>query len=103
MSKVNMNLQDSFLNQVRKESNDVKIVLLDGTELAGVIKGFDNFTVIIHCRGSQHLIYKHAIAQLVARRAPSRKNEKGAEDAPRKERGFNKLDLSQVKIEESSG
>jgi host factor-I protein len=103
MSKVNMNLQDSFLNQVRKESTDIKIVLLDGTELAGVVKGFDNFTVIIVSRGVQHLIYKHAIARIVGRKPAARRSESQSETKPKKDEGFNRLDLSQVKIEQASG
>lgn len=69
MSKAAMNLQDSFLNQVRRENTEVKVLLVNGTALRGVVKGFDNFTVILNNRNGQHLIYKHAIAQLVNQRA----------------------------------
>jgi len=103
MSKVSMNLQDSFLNQVRKESAEVKMILLDGTTLAGVIKGFDNFTVILNNRGAQHLVYKHAIAQMIWRRSAGRR-ERGTEESSessRRTEGFNRLDLSQVKLEET--
>ena len=58
MAKVTVNLQDSFLNQIRKEGSEVKIVLTDGSSLTGVVRGFDNFTVIINSKDSQHLIYK---------------------------------------------
>jgi len=102
MSKISMNLQDSFLNQVRKENAEVKMILLDGTTLIGVIKGFDNFTVILGSRGAQHLIYKHAIAQMIWRRAPGRKEQDVEETNGRKTDGFNRLDLSQVKIESAS-
>lgn len=68
MTKSGMNLQDSFLNQVRKENTEIMLMLLDGTRLNGYVRGFDNFTVIMNVRGSQHLIYKHAIAQIVSRR-----------------------------------
>jgi host factor-I protein len=103
MSKVNMNLQDSFLNQVRKEATELKMVLVDGTTLTGVVRGFDNFTVILSSRGAQHLIYKHAISQLIWRRTPGHK-EHTPEDTPaRKRAGFNQLDLSEVKIESGSG
>ncbi|KPK73786.1 MAG: hypothetical protein AMJ84_01520 [Acidithiobacillales bacterium SM23_46] len=103
MSKVSMNLQDSFLNQVRKEGAEVKIVLVDGTALSGIIKGFDNFTVILNSRGAQHLVYKHAIAQLIWRRASGRKEHPGEVGGTKKTEGFNRLDLSQVKIETTSG
>lgn len=98
-----MNLQDSFLNQVRKENTEIKMILLDGTTLNGVIKGFDNFTVILGSRGAQHLIYKHAIAQMIWRRSAGRKEQEGEEADGRKNEGFNRMDLSQVKIESVSG
>jgi host factor-I protein len=103
MSKVSMNLQDSFLNQVRKENAEVKMILLDGTTLNGIIRGFDNFTVILGSRGAQHLIYKHAIAQMIWRRPPGRKEQETEEtSSARKNDGFNRLDLSQVKLETAS-
>lgn len=84
MSKAAMNLQDSFLNQVRRENTEVKVLLVNGTGLRGIVKGFDNFTVILHNRNGQHLIYKHAIAQLVNQRqsAPKREgDESGAAES----------------------
>ena len=71
MSKVTMNLQDSFLNQVRKEGTEVRMVLLDGTTLNGVVKGFDNFTVILSSRGEQHL-EPHGGRQPLPRHRPQR-------------------------------
>lgn len=129
MSKSAMNLQDSFLNQVRRENAEVNVLLVNGTALRGFVKGFDNFTVIMNNRDGQHLLYKHAIAQLVSKRPANLKqqgDEAGAESGdspaeaaaaapsaprpprpqggdknqkPRKE-AFNKLDLSQVQLAE---
>ena len=62
MSKVSMNLQDSFLNAARRQNALVTIILTDGTQLKGKVNGFDNFTVILDVGKVQHLIYKHAIA-----------------------------------------
>ncbi len=60
-----INLQDSFLNQIRKENNlPVVIYLVNGFQLRGVVKGFDNFTVIIENDGKQQLVYKHAISTI---------------------------------------
>ncbi len=59
-----INLQDGFLNQVRKESVPVVIYLVNGVQLRGTIKGFDNFTVIIDTEGKQQLIYKQAISTI---------------------------------------
>jgi len=100
MSKQTMNLQDSFLNQVRKDNVEVKVALVDGTVLYGVIKGFDNFTIILNSQNSNHLIYKHAISQMVHRRGPVRKSSAAAPQpqSPKREK-FNSLDFSNVKAE----
>ncbi len=62
MNRSNINLQDVFLNQVRKEHITVIIYLTNGFQLKGVVKGFDNFTLILDSDGKQQLIYKHAIS-----------------------------------------
>lgn len=64
MNKPNINLQDVFLNQVRKEHIAVTIYLTNGFQLKGLVKGFDNFTVIIESDGRQQLVYKHAISTI---------------------------------------
>ena len=68
MAKTSINLQDSFLNQVRKDNVEIQLVLLDGSTLLGHVRGFDNFTVIVNGPQAQHLIYKHAIAHVVSQR-----------------------------------
>lgn len=101
MAKASVNLQDSFLNQVRKEGSEVKIVLVDGSSLTGVVRGFDNFTVILNSKESQHLIYKHAISQLITRRDARRVHHPSSEEGRAKRpQGFNTLDLSQIKVGE---
>lgn len=62
--KNNINLQDVFLNQVRKEHIPVTIYLTNGFQLKGMVKGFDNFTVVLNSEGRQQLIYKHAISTI---------------------------------------
>jgi host factor-I protein len=64
MTKTQINLQDSFLNQVRKENIPVTIYLVNGFQLKGLVKGFDNFTVILEFEGKQQMIYKHAISTI---------------------------------------
>lgn len=59
-----INLQDSILNQVRKEGSQVIIHLVNGFQLKGQVKGFDNFTVILDSAGKQQLVYKHAISTI---------------------------------------
>jgi host factor-I protein len=62
ISKNQLNLQDAFLNQVRKEKGMVTIYLVNGFQIKGTVKGFDNFTVIVELDGRQQLVYKHAIS-----------------------------------------
>lgn len=64
MNKSNINLQDVFLNQVRKEHIAVTIYLTNGFQLKGLVKGFDNFTVVLDTDGRQQLVYKHAISTI---------------------------------------
>ncbi|AQX54131.1 RNA chaperone Hfq [Priestia flexa] len=63
--KQSVNIQDQFLNQLRKENIYVTVFLLNGFQLRGLIKGFDNFTVLLDSEGKQQLIYKHAISTFV--------------------------------------
>ncbi|WP_223700126.1 RNA chaperone Hfq [Sutcliffiella deserti] len=60
--KQSINIQDQFLNQLRKDGTSVTVFLLNGFQLRGLIKGFDNFTVLLETEGKQQLIYKHAIS-----------------------------------------
>jgi len=63
--KQGINIQDSFLNVARKENIPVTIFLMNGFQLRGTIKGFDNFTVILESEGKQQMVYKHAISTFV--------------------------------------
>mgnify|MGYP000870290626 CR=1 FL=1 len=65
MTKQQINLQDAFLNQVRKENLLVTIFLVNGFQLKGVVRGFDNFTVVLDTDGKQQMVYKHAISTIV--------------------------------------
>lgn len=64
MNKQNNNLQDIFLNGVRKSRVGVIIHLVNGFQLKGVVKGFDNFIVMLDSDGKQMMIYKHAITTI---------------------------------------
>lgn len=61
----NLNLQDVFLNQVRKDKIYVTFILTNGFQFKGIVKGFDNYTVILDCDGKQELVFKHAISTIV--------------------------------------
>ena len=56
------NIQDVFLNYVRREKLTVTVRMMDGSELEGRIKNFDRFAVVIDHAGADHMIFKHAIA-----------------------------------------
>ena len=62
MNKSSINLQDVFLNQVRKDRLAVTVYMTNGFQLKGYVRGFDNFTVVLDSDGKQQLIYKHAIS-----------------------------------------
>lgn len=57
-----VNIQDHYLNQLRKDRIAVTVFLTNGFQLRGVVKAFDNFTVLLDSEGKQQLIYKHAIS-----------------------------------------
>jgi len=61
-AKVQINVQDHFLNQARREKVKVKVLLTNGSELVGYIRSFDNYSCVLEDNGDAHLIYKHAIA-----------------------------------------
>lgn len=65
MNKSSINLQDGFLNQVRKENLPVTIYLVNGFQLKGIVRGFDNFTVVLEFEGKQQMVYKHAISTVM--------------------------------------
>ena len=58
------NLQDIFLNQLRRERIGVTLFLMNGFQMHGVIRGYDGFTVVLDTEGKQQLIYKHAISTI---------------------------------------
>ena len=63
-----LNLQDTFLNQARKEKQMVTMFLISGFQLKGIVRGFDNFVVLLDSDGKQQMIYKHAISTIVPSR-----------------------------------
>ena len=65
MSKIQVNMQDGFLNQVRRDNIPLTIFLMSGFQIKGLVKGFDNFTVLLDVDGKQQMVYKHAISTLV--------------------------------------
>ena len=62
MSDKNQNLQDIFLNALRKSKTPVTMFLVKGVKLQGIITWFDNFCVLLRRDGLSQLVYKHAIS-----------------------------------------
>jgi host factor-I protein len=65
MAENKQNLQDAFLNHVRKTKVPVTIFLINGVKLQGVITWFDNFCVLLRRDGQSQLVYKHAISTVM--------------------------------------
>ncbi len=59
------NLQDTFLNTVRKAKTPLTIFLVNGVKLQGVITWYDNFCVLLRRDGMSQLVYKHAISTIM--------------------------------------
>ena len=69
MNKSQLNLQDAFLNQARKENIGVTIYLVNSVQLRGNVRGFDAFTILLDSPGkATQLIYKHAVTSIVPMR-----------------------------------
>ncbi|MCD8566434.1 MAG: RNA chaperone Hfq [Alphaproteobacteria bacterium] len=65
MSEKYQNVQDVFLNAVRKEKMSVTVFLVNGVKLQGVITWFDNFSMLLRRESHVQLIYKHAISTIM--------------------------------------
>jgi host factor-I protein len=59
------NLQDAFLNHVRKNKTPLTIFLVNGVKLQGIVTWFDNFCVLLRRDGHSQLVYKHAISTIM--------------------------------------
>lgn len=69
MSEKTQNLQEKFLNKVRKDRIPVTVFLLNGVKLQGVIVWFDNFSMLMRREEHSQLIYKHAISTIMPSQA----------------------------------
>jgi host factor-I protein len=74
MSEKAQNLQDKFLNKIRKEKMSVTVFLVNGVKLQGIITWFDNFSMLLRRDSHSQLIYKHAISTIMPA-SPVRLNE----------------------------
>ena len=70
-SKPAQNIQDTFLNTVRKDKSLVTIYLVSGVKLTGKIRSFDKYSVLLENNAQEQLIFKHAISTVVSMRGGS--------------------------------
>lgn len=59
------NIQDTMLNQIRRDRQTVTFFLMNGFQLKGIVRSFDSFVVILDTDGKQQMIYKHAISTII--------------------------------------
>ncbi|MDE0173840.1 MAG: RNA chaperone Hfq [Defluviicoccus sp.] len=64
-SEKSQNLQDTFLNHIRKNKTPVTVFLVNGVKLQGIVTWFDNFCVLLRRDGHSQLVYKHAISTVM--------------------------------------
>ena len=70
-SKPAQNIQDTFLNTVRKDKSPITIYLVSGVKLTGKIRSFDKYSVLLENNAQEQLIFKHAISTVVSGRLAS--------------------------------
>ena len=63
--KNEINLQDAFLNVMRQQGQLITVILMNGYQMRGIVRGFDSFIVMLESDGRQQMIYKHAISTMV--------------------------------------
>ena len=80
-SKPAQNIQDTFLNTVRKDKSPITIYLVSGVKLTGKIRSFDKYSVLLENNAQEQLIFKHAISTVVSGR-PSSFGETRSESRP---------------------
>lgn len=80
MNDKKQNLQDTFLNHVRKAKVPVTIFLVNGVKLQGVVSWFDNFCVLLRRDGQSQLVYKHAISTVMPQQSISLWDNSGDDD-----------------------
>ena len=82
MDKPVQNIQDSFLNNARKEKGVVTIYLLSGVKLSGRIKSFDKYSLVMETSNQEQLIFKHAISTVVTTRMAQNTGGQGSVPPP---------------------
>ncbi len=58
------NIQETFLNEARKSRTPIIVYLVSGFQMRGIVKGFDNFVILLESEGKENMVYKHAISTI---------------------------------------
>jgi host factor-I protein len=82
MDKPAQNIQDSFLNNARKEKGVITLYLLSGVKLSGRIKSFDKYSLVLETNNQEQLIFKHAISTVVITRSPGQLYQASVQGGP---------------------
>ena len=90
------NLQDAFLNLLRKEKMPVTVFLVKGVKLQGVVTWFDNFSILLRRDGQTQLVYKHAISTIMPGH-PMNAGQFSSQESNRKQRLLQDVFLSSVR------
>ena len=90
------NLQDLFLNHLRREKTPVTMFLVKGVKLQGIVTWFDNFSILLRRDGQSQLVYKHAISTIMPS-LPVDAAQFGSADGGRKQRLLQDIFLSRVR------
>ena len=73
------NIQDTLLNQIRRDKQTVTFFLMNGFQMKGIVRSFDSFVVILETDGKQQMIYKHAISTIMPATAVDLRESKPSE------------------------
>lgn len=90
------NLQDAFLNLLRKEKTPVTMFLVKGVKLQGIVTWFDNFSILLRRDGQSQLVYKHAVSTIMPGQ-PVDVRQFSSQDSNRKQRLLQDVFLSRVR------
>ncbi|MGX7895284.1 RNA chaperone Hfq [Tsuneonella sp. HG222] len=91
------NLQDVFLNHLRREKMPVTMFLVKGVKLQGIVTWFDNFSILLRRDGQSQLVYKHAISTIMPSQSVDAAQFAGGTDGGRKQRLLQDIFLSRVR------
>lgn len=96
-AKLSGNLQDLFLNHLRREKTPVTMFLVKGVKLQGIVTWFDNFSILLRRDGQSQLIYKHAISTIMPSQPVDSEQFGEGGEANRKQRLLQDIFLSRVR------